>query len=90
MNGRPRVLVIDDEPVMHRVMVRALRDYEVIVQADAREALALLAAGNAFDAILCDLNMPGMNGMQFQAALTPAQADRLLFHDRRCAPPAPA
>ncbi len=79
MNRRARVLIIDDEPVMQRLMVRALRDHETVVKDDAREALALLAGGEQFDLILCDLNLPGMNGMQFQAALTPAQADRLLF-----------
>ena len=79
MSRQPRVLVIDDEPVMQRLIVRALRNHEVVVTGDAREALALVAASHAFDVILCDLNMPGMSGMEFHAALTPAQADRTLF-----------
>ncbi len=79
MSRRARVLIIDDEPVMQRLMVRALQDHEVVVEDDARQALALLAAGASFDVIFCDLNLPGMNGMDFHAALTKAQADRIVF-----------
>lgn len=79
MSRRARVLIIEDEPVMQRLMARALLQYEVLVKGDAREALALLAAGESFDVILCDLNLPGMNGMQLHAALTKAQADRMVF-----------
>ncbi len=76
---RARVLVIDDEPMMRRLVLHSLCDHEVVLKGDAREALALLAAGESFDVILCDLNMPGMNGMEFHAALTPLQAKRVLF-----------
>ena len=79
MSRPARVLIIEDEPVMQRLMARALLQYEVVVKGDAREALALLAAGESFDVILCDLNLPGMNGMQLHAALTKAQADRMVF-----------
>lgn len=79
MSRRARVLIIEDEPVMQRLMARALLQYDVVVKGDAREALALLAAGESFDVILCDLNLPGMNGMQLHAALTKAQADRMVF-----------
>jgi CheY-like chemotaxis protein len=76
---RARVLIVDDEPMMLRLMGRALQDHETVVTHDAREALAMLAGGERFDVILCDLNMPEMDGMQFHAALTPAQAERTLF-----------
>ena len=79
MSRRARLLIIDDEPVMQRLMARALRKHEVIVKGDAREALTLLTAGETFDVILCDLNLPGMNGMEFHAALTPGQAGRMVF-----------
>ena len=82
MSERQRVLLIDDEPMMHRLVVRALRDLEVLPLASAREALALLAAGEHFDAILCDLNMPEMNGVQFYEGLlriSPAAAERTMF-----------
>ncbi len=65
--------------MMRRLVLHSLCDHEVVLKGDAREALALLAAGESFDVILCDLNMPGMNGMEFHAALTPLQAKRVLF-----------
>jgi CheY-like chemotaxis protein len=77
-----RVLVIDDEAVMHRLMTRALRGYEVVALDDARQALALLAAGEQFQVIICDLNMPGMSGVAFHKALSaipPRAADEMLF-----------
>ncbi len=78
-----RVLVIDDEVAIGRALKRHLaRRYDVSVLNDAREALALITSGHRFDAILCDLMMPEMNGPQFHAELArqvPDQARRLTF-----------
>nr|WP_225937001.1 hybrid sensor histidine kinase/response regulator [Myxococcus sp. RHSTA-1-4] len=63
---RRRLLLIDDEPSVGNAVSRLVRDvYEVRAVQDAREALQLLASGERFDAILCDLMMPGMSGMDF-------------------------
>ncbi|MCP3101847.1 ATP-binding protein [Myxococcus sp. K15C18031901] len=63
---RRRLLLIDDEPSVGNSVSRLVRDvYEVHVVQDAREALRLLTQGERFDAILCDLMMPGMSGMDF-------------------------
>jgi PAS domain S-box-containing protein len=79
---RHRVLLIDDEPLVLRSVTRMLRRTHVVVTAGSgREALALLAAGERFDAILSDLHMPGMSGRELAAELervAPAMADRLV------------
>jgi PAS domain S-box-containing protein len=63
---RRRLLLIDDEPAVGSSVSRLVRDvYEVRAVQDAREALRLLSTGERFDAILCDLMMPGMSGMDF-------------------------
>ncbi|RKH08642.1 hybrid sensor histidine kinase/response regulator [Corallococcus sp. CA053C] len=65
-----RLLLIDDEPAVGSAVSRLLRNlYEVHVIQDAREALKRLSHGERFDAILCDLMMPGMSGMDFLVEL---------------------
>jgi EAL domain-containing protein (putative c-di-GMP-specific phosphodiesterase class I)/CheY-like chemotaxis protein len=65
-----RILVVDDEPAIVRVVSRMLTaaGYEVATAADGMRAVDLLANGT-FDAILTDLEMPGMNGIQFLQAV---------------------
>jgi two-component system KDP operon response regulator KdpE len=63
MNGR--VLVVDDEPQIRRVVRTALtaQGYEV---ADARTGEDALIAmrDSRFDLVLLDMNMPGMGGLE--------------------------
>ncbi|MGH3003019.1 MAG: response regulator transcription factor [Gaiellaceae bacterium] len=58
-----RVLVVDDDPAVRSAVSRALRvDYEVDEAADGGEALARHAHAPA-DAIVLDLLMPGVGGL---------------------------
>lgn len=67
--SRWRILVIDDEPLLGRSIRRMLKEHEVVLTTSAEEATQLLAADVDFDAILCDLLMPAMTGIQFFARL---------------------
>jgi len=60
---KARVLVVDDEPQIGRVIRAALRTHEVDSVISASDALAKLRAGERFDVIICDLMMPEMTGM---------------------------
>jgi two-component system, NtrC family, sensor kinase len=63
---RRRLLLIDDEPAVGTSVRRLLQDvHEVHAVQDAREALHLLQRGERYDAILCDMVMPGMSGVDF-------------------------
>ncbi|HTS82082.1 MAG TPA: response regulator [Myxococcaceae bacterium] len=77
-----RVLVIDDEPLVASAARRLLaRAHEVEVAHCGQSALALLRA-RAFDAVLCDIMMPHMTGMELHARLTeirPELASRMVF-----------
>ncbi len=80
---RGRVLVVDDEAMLRAAIQRALKaDHEVVGMGGGAEALALLADGQRFDAILSDLTMPGMSGIDLHsrlAAMVPEQAERMIF-----------
>jgi CheY-like chemotaxis protein len=67
---RLRVLVAEDNPVSQRVAARLLekRGYRVAVARDGREALERLAR-ERFDAVLMDVQMPGMSGMEATTAI---------------------
>lgn len=78
-----RILVIDDEPMLCTVIKTVLGiDHAVTTVTSAKEALGLLAGGERFDLILCDLMMPEMTGMEMAARLRedlPAVSERLVF-----------
>jgi CheY-like chemotaxis protein len=81
--GARRVLVVDDDPLVARAVVRTLASgFDVTTVSSAAEALARIEAGERFDAVLCDLMMPQMTGMELYArvaARDPALARRMLF-----------
>ena len=61
-----RILVIDDEPAIRRILREILEHekYNVDDAASAVEALPLVKE-NEYDAILCDIKMPQMDGIEF-------------------------
>jgi two-component system chemotaxis response regulator CheY len=64
-----RVLIVDDSSVMRKIVERSLRQAgldlaQVLEAGNGAEALTALQA-NAIDLILCDINMPVMDGLEF-------------------------
>lgn len=80
---RGKVLVIDDEQAIAETIARMLRSqHEVVVETDARRALARIARGESYDVIFCDLMMPNLSGMDVHKALassSPETAKRIVF-----------
>jgi two-component system, OmpR family, KDP operon response regulator KdpE len=64
MNGT-RILVVDDEPQITRVLRRSLssKGYEVQIAADGEEAIAVFEQWKP-NLIVTDLSMPGMGGLE--------------------------
>jgi len=61
-----RVLFVDDDPLVSRTFrrdVESLSRYEVHLAGSGEDALAALGDG-AFGVVLCDFDMPGMNGIE--------------------------
>jgi two-component system chemotaxis response regulator CheY len=64
-----RVLIVDDSSVMRKIVERSLRQAgidlaKVLEAGNGAEALSVLAE-NQVDLILCDINMPVMDGLEF-------------------------
>jgi PAS domain S-box-containing protein len=80
---RGRVLVVDDDPLVLRSLVKLFKlDHEVVGARNAQEALDLVQAGETFDVILCDVLMPGMSGIELHAELerrNPGLAETVVF-----------
>ena len=64
-------MVVDDDELVRRMMCRALRPaHDVIEACDGAEALAAMRAHPmGFDLVLCDLEMPRMDGASLCAEL---------------------
>ncbi len=69
----PRILVVDDEPAVRGALDRALRlaGYRVALAEDGGGALQQLAAGG-HDAVVLDVTMPGVDGLEVCARLRAA------------------
>jgi PAS domain S-box-containing protein len=80
---KPVILIVDDEPAIGRSIGRILAPgHDVVFESDARMALGRVLRGERFDAILCDLMMPAMSGMDFFDELcvqAPLMRDRVVF-----------
>jgi CheY-like chemotaxis protein len=80
---RGRVMCIDDEQAVLRTVTRVLTEqHDVVAVARAADALSLVARGEQFDIIFCDLMMPEMTGVDFYHTIktaNPALAERIVF-----------
>jgi two-component system chemotaxis sensor kinase CheA len=66
-----RVLLVDDSPFFRNLMKPLLTaaGYHVTTVEGAAEALALIENGMQFDAVVSDIEMPGMSGFEFAQRL---------------------
>jgi PAS domain S-box-containing protein len=73
-----RVVVVDDEESIREILQEGLvaRGMKVEAFGSSEAALAYLAT-NPCDIVVCDLNLPGMNGEQLFERLRSQQSDRM-------------
>ena len=60
-----KILVIDDEEILTKTFARLLekKGYDVLVASRAEDAIAM-AEEEDFSLVLCDVRMPGQNGIE--------------------------
>ncbi|MEA2873709.1 MAG: two-component system, chemotaxis family, sensor kinase CheA, partial [Hyphomicrobiales bacterium] len=65
------LLFVDDSAFFRNMLVPVLKaaGYDVVAVGAADEALALIKKGSKFDAIISDIEMPGMNGFELAEAI---------------------
>jgi PAS domain S-box-containing protein len=74
---RGRILVIDDEVMIGKSLLRALSsEHDIQTCTSARDGIDALRV-KPFDLILCDLMMPDMTGMEFHGVLKDRYQDYL-------------
>ncbi len=75
-NVRPRVLCVDDEPVLLQILRRLLevQGFEPVTCGDPLVALSTFREG-AFNVVITDIHMPGMDGMTLMRALREVQPE---------------
>ncbi|HEX3477352.1 MAG TPA: two-component regulator propeller domain-containing protein [Kofleriaceae bacterium] len=80
---RKRIMLVDDEPLVAHSIERLLRrDYDVTIACCGQEAIDHIVRGVRFDAIVSDVMMPNMTGIELLEELqrmVPDQAQRLVF-----------
>ncbi|AUX23755.1 two-component hybrid sensor and regulator [Sorangium cellulosum] len=83
VSKRARVLIVEDEASLARALSEQLgRVHQVTVAPSADAAMGMLAGGQRFDVVLCDLRMPGMSGDVFYTRIResdPALAQGFIF-----------
>jgi two-component system cell cycle sensor histidine kinase/response regulator CckA len=81
--GRRRVLIVDDETAIVRLLAEALgATASVVGETVPGRALDLILGEPAFDAIVCDVMMPGLTGVDLHERVTrdrPELASRFVF-----------
>lgn len=62
-----KILVVDDDDFTRKIILRVLHDsgFSNTTDTDSAESALRLLEGNAFDLIITDVNMSGMNGLEF-------------------------
>ncbi|MBV9566684.1 MAG: response regulator [Hyphomicrobiales bacterium] len=76
---RARILVVDDEPDLEALIMQKFRkqvregELSFLFAHDGVEALSMLGANSEVDLVLCDINMPRMDGLSLLAKLQEAE-----------------
>lgn len=63
--GKLKVLYVDDEEINNFLFVHNFTMYDIVTAISGKDALKILKEQNSIDAIISDMSMPEMNGIEF-------------------------
>jgi DNA-binding NtrC family response regulator len=73
---KPRILLVDDDPLLLAGLKRQLRrQFHIETAPGAAEALQMVAEEDPFTVVVSDFRMPGMNGIDLLARIKALQPD---------------
>jgi sigma-B regulation protein RsbU (phosphoserine phosphatase) len=73
---KPRILLVDDDPLLLAGLKRQLRrQFHIETAPGAEEALQMMAGADAYTVVVSDFRMPGMNGIDLLARIKALQPD---------------
>ena len=66
MDRNATLLLVEDEPLLRRLVAQFLRgaSYEVVEAVDGPDAVAHYSENGPFDLVMLDLNLPGFSGVE--------------------------
>jgi CheY-like chemotaxis protein len=73
------LLVVEDDLKLAKLIERMLPQWSVTIRERAHDALDVIAAGEPFDVVLCDLHLLGMSGHEFYGHLEPGLRARTVI-----------
>ena len=81
--SKKNILVVDDDDFTRKILIRVLEDFgfSKIIGADSARSAIKLLESNTFDLIITDVDMQGMNGMEFVQLIRSGKAHAK--HDTR-------
>jgi two-component system cell cycle sensor histidine kinase/response regulator CckA len=79
---QPRVLVVDDEPLIRETVRRVLETsgYQVIEAANGLDGAANIETGGPVDLVIADLRMPGLDGAGMVCRIRAAHPDTKILY----------
>ena len=74
------ILVVDDSGTVRQQVSMALKQagFAVVEAADGQEALAAIESNRAIDMVVCDVNMPNLNGLEMVEKVKSNPANKAL------------